>query len=145
MMRTTTAEDFLDHCERAIEGDARLVDRHVTRLVTMGRRLCALEAALRSDPGHGVTGAVVAPTDIRTKAVADWQAMGRALLSETGPFVPDVCRVCGCTETTACSIPAGKGTQACGWVAGTGRTLCDAPACTEAALATGMIESNGRG
>lgn len=57
--------------------------------------------------------------------------------------VAGVCRVCGCTQTTACnvfeehSVPGrpgnvGRYERACGWADET-RTLCDNPSCTEAA------------
>lgn len=138
-MRNATTTNFLDHCERVVEGESRLVDKHVERLIRIGRRYVALEQALRGDPGHEVTAAVVAPTEDRTKSVADWTAMGRALLASTGPFEAGECRVCGCTETTACDAPTDYGSRACGWIEGTGQTLCDAPACAKAGLDSGML------
>ncbi len=125
-------------------------------VVRLARRALALEAALRGDPGHDVTSAVVQPTGDRTKAVWNWERMGRALLAITPPFAAEVCRVCGCTETTPCVGPVSRtvsyadgrqppqimhGHGACGWVPGTNHTLCDAPACVEAGLATGVLGS----
>lgn len=57
--------------------------------------------------------------------------------------LPGKCRICGCTETRACSIatpgrggiaPGYTGTRACGWTDET-RTLCDNPNCLAAARA----------
>lgn len=105
-------------------------------------RLAALEAALRGDPGHDVTGAVCAPTADRTKAVWNWERMGRALLAVTGPFEEGRCRVCGCTETTACSyrpVDNRAMTIPCAWVGGSDKTLCDNPECVEAARSVGLV------
>lgn len=114
-------------------------------------RLERLEAALRGDPGHDVTGAVVKPTHDRTKAVWNWERMGRALLALTGPFEAGTCRVCGCTETTACTVETIenddgliRGVRACGWVEDTAETLCDAPLCVAAAYAAGVLSPEGQ-
>lgn len=137
---------FLRRAGETIEA-GRVDEPIADRLLLLASRGYALELALRSDPGHEVTGAVVEPTQDRTKAVSDWLAMGAALLATTGPFENGFCRVCGCTETTACGVPIDETfSRACGWVSGTkfeesdnARTLCDAPACVEAARSAGAL------
>lgn len=151
---TTTNDAFLDGVSRKSSDCLPLDLGEAMRLVRLAERGLALEAALRGDPGHDVTEAVVEPGDDRTKSVCDWQAMGRALLASTGPFEQGVCRVCGCTRVTACDVPKrfpikspGRpdrvrfvdGSTACGWIEGTGQTLCDAPDCVKAGFDSEMI------
>lgn len=138
-MGTQTTEDFILVVGTRTENGDRLQIKHAERLIRLAERGLAIEKALRSDPGHDVTAAVVEPTQDRTKSVSDWQAMGRALLASTGPFEEGVCRVCGCTETTACSIPLDNGGHTCAWMSGTIETLCSAPDCVAAGLASGML------
>lgn len=136
---TGTNERFLAACRVQAEN----LRGPMLRLYRLAERGEALRVALLSDPGHGVTGAVVRPTEDRTKSVSDWLAMGAALLAETGPFEGSVCRVCGCTATTSCSIaeragPNSPGWRVCGWAL-EDRTLCGAPRCVEAAIAAGVV------
>jgi hypothetical protein len=146
-MALTTAT-FLHNVARVRElGDEALGEAALDRLLRLAERCMALEAALGADdPGHNVTAAVVRPTESRTKAVWNFSRMGRALLASTGPFEPGVCRVCGCTETTACSIPFSPAvgdelarSVGCSWVEGSNRTLCSRPECVAAGIAVGDV------
>lgn len=135
----STTQWFLDRVhDKMREGDRPNL-RETERLLRLSERCRALEAALRTDPGHGVTGAVVRPTEDRTKSVSDWRAMGAALLASTGPFEEGACRVCGCTRITACDVETDHGSAACSWVSGTDETLCSAEACVDAAEAAGIV------
>jgi hypothetical protein len=121
---------------------SRLPPRAMSRqaIERLAERAYAMFEALRSEPSHAVTGAVCRPTQDRTKAVWNWLRMGRALLASTGPFEPGECRVCGCTETTACNRTCrGDGIGACSWIEGSGETLCSNPDCVEAAIGAGKI------
>lgn len=49
--------------------------------------------------------------------------------AETLVLRPGVCRVCGCTETTPCTVPVDDGeTGPCSWV-DAAATLCTNPRC----------------
>ena len=118
------------------------VPRHLLhRLVRLAGRAEKLSEALRGDPGRDVLLAVVRPGADPTKAKWNWARMGRALLASTGPFEKGECRVCGCTENTACNRTCrGEGVGACSWIAETGDTLCSNPDCVEAAIAIGYAK-----
>jgi hypothetical protein len=146
-------QEFLDLVYEVVEEEPEGMGASA-RLYRLGARLHAIAEALRGDPGHDVTGAVCKPTQDRTKAVWNWQRMGRALLASTGPFEPGECRVCGCTETSPCIIPVERrvsyedgsrpdhnaiGLGACAWIGGSKQTLCDHPDCVEAARSAEVL------
>jgi hypothetical protein len=45
-----------------------------------------------------------------------------------------VCFVCGCTDSSPCTVATARGVRPCAW-ANLERTLCDHPDCMEEALA----------
>lgn len=120
------------------EAAASMIGQLARALVASSQRTVIAEAMTRFAPAGFAAGGYV------TRA-PDLNGHVPALLSE--PVGVRFCRVCKCTETTACRVVDTENDRPCGWA---GPSLCDNPSCIEhervrlnRAIAAVMINRDG--